>query len=72
MDTHSWSGKSFVDNYLLWEINIMVEINIVGTNELTMLQVEKLGQIIMYELLLFVHFGEIDILIGISLLDLFT
>ncbi len=50
----------------------MVEINIVGTNELTMLQVEKLGQIIMYELLLFVHFGEIDILIGISLLDLFT
>ncbi len=40
MDTHSWSGKSFVDNYLLWEINI------VGTNELLMLQIEKLEQII--------------------------
>jgi hypothetical protein len=40
MDTHSWSGKSFIDNYLLWKINI------VGTNELLMLQVEKLGQII--------------------------
>jgi hypothetical protein len=61
MDTHSWSGKSFVDNYLLWEINS------VGTNKLLMLQVEKLDK-----LLLFVHFGEIDILIGISLLYLFT
>jgi hypothetical protein len=40
MDTHSWSGKSFVDNYLLWEIII------VGTKKLLMLQIEKLGQII--------------------------
>ncbi len=40
MDTNEWSGKSFVDNYLLWEINI------VGTNELLMLPVRKLGQTI--------------------------